>query len=156
MIDAFLNAGIAIANNGFMIKNSPREGRTMFIAAGTGFAGIVGGVASIGAGAAIAATADWSWMLAGTKYVNFHVLFAASMVLRHGRGRDGHAHSRAQFGRPRVVAGELLTATRLRIVGWQAAIVGQRTSRLQPPADAELPIALPAKELPEQPLRREA
>ena len=52
MIDAFLNAGIAIANNGFMIKNSPRENRTMFVAAGAGFAGIVGGAASIAAGGA--------------------------------------------------------------------------------------------------------
>ena len=82
MIDAFLNAGIAIANNGFMIKNSPRENRTMFIAAGTGFAGIFGGVASILAGAAIAASADWSWNAGDIRFVNFHVLFAISMVLR--------------------------------------------------------------------------
>ena len=156
MIDAFLNAGIAIANNGFMIKNSPREGRTMFIAAGTGFAGIVGGVASIGAGAAIAASADWSWMLAGTRYVNFHVLFAASMVLRMAAAVLATRHSRAQFGWARVVAGELLTATRLRIVGWQAAIVSQRAGRSQPPADTDHPANLPAKELPAKPLRRAA
>ena len=82
MIDAFLNAGIAIANNGFMIKNSPRENRTMFIAAGVGFAGIVGGTASILAGAAISMTSEWSWTAFGTRYVNFHVLFAASLLLR--------------------------------------------------------------------------
>jgi MFS family permease len=82
MIDAFLNAGILIANNGFLIKNSPRANRTMFIAAGTGVAGIVGGTASILAGAAIAASMDWSWAFRGSQYVNFHVLFAASLVLR--------------------------------------------------------------------------
>jgi len=82
MIDAFLNAGIAIANNGFMIKNSPQENRTMFIAAGTGFAGMVGGATSIIAGALLAASDEWSMMLGDWQLVNFHVLFGVSVVLR--------------------------------------------------------------------------
>ncbi len=97
MIDAFLNAGITIATNGFMIKNSPRESRTMFIAAGTGFAGIVGGAASILAGLLIAASSDWSWTLGGTMYVNFHVLFAVSHGAAHGGRRAGDAGERAGF-----------------------------------------------------------
>ena len=84
MIDAFLNAGIAIANNGFMIKNSPRENRTMFIAAGTGFAGIVGGVASIVAGAGIAATMDWSWTPRGYRVCQF----SCAVFCEHGVATD--------------------------------------------------------------------
>jgi MFS family permease len=115
MIDAFLNAGIAIANNGFMIKNSPRENRTMFIAAGAGFAGVLGGVASIVAGAAIATSADWSWMLGDTQFVNFHVLFAISMVLRLSAAVLATQVSEPSSTGTRVVAGELLLATRMRI-----------------------------------------
>jgi MFS-type transporter involved in bile tolerance (Atg22 family) len=115
MIDAFLNAGILIANNGFMIKNSPREYRTMFIAAGTGFAGIVGGVASIVAGAAIAATDDWSWTFRGAQYVNFHVLFAASMLLRLASAVLATWIREPSSAGARAVAGELWIATRVRV-----------------------------------------
>jgi MFS family permease len=126
MIDAFLNAGITIANNGFMIKNSPREDRTMFIAAGTGFAGIVGGVASIAAGAAIAATDGWSLWLAGTKYVNFHVLFAASMMLRLASAVLATRVREPASAPARVVAVELLVATRLRVQALQTVLIGRR------------------------------
>lgn len=141
MIDAFLNAGIAIANNGFMIKNSPRENRTMFIAAGTGFAGVVGGAASILAGAVIAASSDWTWNWHGTTYVNFHVLFAASMVLRLVSAALATLISEPSSASTAVVAGEVLMATRLRIRSWQMTFVRRQlepsppaTIRLQTPA----------------------
>jgi hypothetical protein len=82
MIDAFLNSGITIANNGFLLKNSPRENRTMFIAAGTAFAGLVGGITSIAAGALLTAAADWQFDWHGTQWINYHAAFAASLVLR--------------------------------------------------------------------------
>jgi len=82
MVDAFLNSGITIANNGFLLKNSPRENRTMFIAAGTAFAGLVGGVTSIGTGAALAATCDWRLDWRGAEWINYHWAFGASLVLR--------------------------------------------------------------------------
>jgi len=82
MIDAFLNSGITIANNGFLLKNSPRENRTMFIAAGTAFAGLIGGITSIAAGAALAATRDWSLDWHGAQWINYHCAFGASLVLR--------------------------------------------------------------------------
>ena len=59
IIDAILNAGIAIANNGFMLKNSPASNRTMFIAAGTAMAGLIGGITSIAAGAVLSAASGW-------------------------------------------------------------------------------------------------
>ena len=122
MIDAFLNAGILIANNGFLIKNSPRENRTMFVAAGTGFAGLVGGLASIVAGAAIAATDGWSYVLAGTTYVNFHVMFGISLMLRLTAAGLATRISEPTSATTRVVATELIWTTRLRIHGVQVAL----------------------------------
>jgi MFS family permease len=129
MIDAFLNAGIAIANNGFMIKNSPRENRTMFIAAGTGFAGVVGGTASIVAGAAIAASDDWSLVMHGATYVNFHVLFAISLVLRLVSAVLATRVREPSSAGARQVAGELLLATQLRVRSLHVTLLG-RDARL--------------------------
>ncbi|MGH7128311.1 MAG: MFS transporter, partial [Planctomycetaceae bacterium] len=116
MIDALLNAGIAIANNGFMIKNSPAENRTMFIAAGTAAAGMAGGVTSVVAGAALWAASDWSVTWGGTLVSNFHVIFAISLVLRLAaavlarRVREPAAHDAVQI----VV--QLFRVTPLRIL----------------------------------------
>jgi MFS family permease len=81
-LDAFLNAGIAIANNGFLIKNSPREDRTMFVAAGTAYAGLVGGVTSIAAGGALALTHGMTIQWRGVVLNNYQILFVASILLR--------------------------------------------------------------------------
>jgi hypothetical protein len=81
-IDAFLNAGITIANNGFLIKNSPRENRTMFVAAGTAYAGLIGGTTSVIAGALLATSDGWSFLFLGTTWSNFQILFAVSIVMR--------------------------------------------------------------------------
>jgi MFS family permease len=155
MIDAFLNAGILIANNGFMIKNSPRENRTMFIAAGTGFAGIVGGAASILAGAAIAATEDWSWTFRGTEYVNFHVMFAISMVLRLASAVLARWIREPSSAGVRAVAGELLIATRLRVRWLQVALAGRQIEQEMP---STIPLRSAQTEVPESPvpLRRSA
>jgi hypothetical protein len=153
-----LNAGILIANNGFMIKNSPRENRTMFIAAGTGFAGIVGGAASIAAGGALAASDQWSIVLAGTEYVNFHVLFAASMVLRLASALLATFIREPTSAATRVVAGEIIVATRVRVRSWQLAIVGQRAS---PTVELRHPVRISSEQAsrtsePQPPLRRAA
>jgi hypothetical protein len=155
MIDAFLNAGIAIANNGFMIKNSPCENRTMFIAAGTGFAGIVGGAASILAGAAIAATEDWSWTFHGTRYVNFHVLFAVSMVLRLVSAVLATQIREPSSAAARVVAVQLLLATRLRVRSLQFVFSGQRRVRVGGPRHDVMSETPEAEAVP-QPMRRAA
>jgi hypothetical protein len=81
-LDQVLNAGIEIANNGFMLKRSPRENRTMFIAAGTAFAGMAGGLTAIVAGAALSATSSWRLGWHGVTLTNFHALFALSVLLR--------------------------------------------------------------------------
>ncbi len=129
MIDAFLNAGITIANNGFMIKNSPTENRTMFIAAGAGFAGAIGGAASIAAGAAVALTDGWSWTFRGMEFANFHVLFALSLLLRLAAAVLATALREPNSTGTRVVAGELLWATRLKIRSLQVLVLRDRAGQ---------------------------
>lgn len=82
MLDALLNAGITIASNGFLLKNSPRQNRSMFIAAGTAVAGIVGGVTAVAAGAALAGLATWSITWGAIPINAFHLMFAVSLLLR--------------------------------------------------------------------------
>jgi hypothetical protein len=82
MLDAVLNAGILIANNGFMIKNSPAENRTMYIAATQALAGVVGGVTSILAGWVMQLLTDFQWTVAGWTIGNFQVMFLTSIALR--------------------------------------------------------------------------
>ena len=82
MLDAVLNAGILIANNGFMIKNSPSENRTMYIAATQAIAGIVGGLTSILAGWIMQLLAGHHWIVAGWTLGHFQVMFLTSIALR--------------------------------------------------------------------------
>lgn len=82
MLDAVLNAGILIANNGFMIKNSPSENRTMYIAATQAVAGMVGGLTSILAGLVMQQLSGHQWTIAGWTLGKFQVMFLASIVLR--------------------------------------------------------------------------
>lgn len=115
MLDAFLNAGILIANNGFMIKNSPQENRTMFIAAGNGFAGLVGGVTSVLAGWVLAMTDSWSAEFHGLRIVNFHVAFAVSLLLRLAAVWLATFIREPQSAGARYVAGQVLAASRERL-----------------------------------------
>ncbi len=82
MLDAVLNAGILIANNGFMIKNSPTANRTMYIAATQAIAGMVGGLTSIFAGLAMELMSGRQWQVASWSLGQFQVMFLTSIVLR--------------------------------------------------------------------------
>jgi MFS family permease len=82
MFDMALNTGIVIANNGFMMKQSPAANRTMFIAAGTAIAGLVGGITSILCGAWLTWLGDWSTVWWGAELNGYHLLFLGSLALR--------------------------------------------------------------------------
>ncbi|MFM7844792.1 MAG: MFS transporter [Planctomycetota bacterium] len=82
MMDAQLNAGINIANQGFMLKYSPQENRTMFLAAGTAVAGMIGGLTAIVAGWWLSRLEGWSVTVLNHEVVGFHLLFLVSAVLR--------------------------------------------------------------------------
>jgi MFS family permease len=82
MLDALLNAGMAIANYGFLLSYSPSENRAMYIAAGTAVAGMVGGVTSIAAGAILQSLDGWDFSFLAIGVSHFHLLFTISVVLR--------------------------------------------------------------------------
>ncbi|QDT34442.1 MFS transporter [Thalassoglobus polymorphus] len=82
MVDAALNAGFAIATNGFLLKNSPSENRTMYIASGTAMAGVVGGITAIMAGAILTQMDGWSVVVNGWTFSEYHLFFLVSLVLR--------------------------------------------------------------------------
>lgn len=82
MLDALLNAGIAIAQHGFLLSYSPSENRAMYIAAGTAIAGMVGGATSIASGFVLRALAGWDFSFLAVGVSHFHVLFSVSVLLR--------------------------------------------------------------------------
>lgn len=82
MLDALLNAGIAIAQHGFLLSYSPSENRAMYIAAGTAIAGMVGGVTSVASGFVLRSLAAWDFSFLAVGVSHFHVLFSVSVVLR--------------------------------------------------------------------------
>ncbi|RLT02282.1 MAG: MFS transporter [Planctomycetota bacterium] len=82
MLDALLNAGIAIAQHGFLLSYSPSENRAMYIAAGTAIAGMVGGATSIGSGFLLRSLAGWDFSFLAVGVSHFHVLFSISLLLR--------------------------------------------------------------------------
>lgn len=82
MLDALLNAGIAIAQHGFLLSYSPSENRAMYIAAGTAVAGMVGGATSVISGAILRSLAAWDFSFLAVGVSHFHVLFSLSVVLR--------------------------------------------------------------------------
>lgn len=118
MIDAMLNAGIAIAHNNFLMKNSPVENRTMFIAAGTAYAGFTGGLASIFAGLMIRFSKGWHVDWLGMEVINYHVLFAVSTLLRLAAGAAAvRVREPASHGTRHVLM-EIMSTTALRYVAW--------------------------------------
>jgi len=82
MFDAALNAGFTISQNGFLLKNSPAENRTMYIAAGTALAGLVGGATSVVAGVILSSLNGWHVDLNGYNFTGFHLMFVISIGLR--------------------------------------------------------------------------
>lgn len=80
--DSMLNAGNAIASNGYMLRLAPRENRSAFIAAITGLAGMCGGVAALLAGVFLKRTAGFAWEGFGRTWNHYQLLFAIGLVLR--------------------------------------------------------------------------
>ncbi|MEO8496774.1 MAG: hypothetical protein ABI614_17025, partial [Planctomycetota bacterium] len=122
MLDALLNAGIAVASSGFLIKNSPQENRTMYIAAGTALAGMVGGITAVGAGAILRGMSGWSMDWGGWTYNGFHMLFAVSLLLRLasiGLARRVHEPNSSST---RHVALQLIGATPFRILSFPVGL----------------------------------
>lgn len=133
MVDAALNAGFAIATNGFLLKNSPAENRTMYIASGTAMAGMVGGGTAIIVGAILAQFQGWTAEFLGREIGPYHVCFAVSLLLRFvavpivSRIHEPSSHETIQ------VVTALVGVTPLRMmrfpVGLYRSMTGQKSSQ---------------------------
>lgn len=129
MFDAVLNAGFAISTNGFLLKNSPAENRTMYIAAGTALAGIVGGITSVVAGAVLAALGDWSWMIGQYEVTPFHLMFVASILCRFvavaavARIQEPHVYETIQ------VVTQLVGVTPIRVLRYPVGLYRNLTAK---------------------------
>jgi hypothetical protein len=71
-----------IAMNGYMLKMAPRENRSMFIAATTALAGVLGGLGSVAGGLFLHQTESFSLLMFGRHWTNYHLLFLLSFFLR--------------------------------------------------------------------------
>jgi len=80
--DGMLNAGLVVAQNGYMMKMAPRENRSMFLASVQGFPGIAAGLTAIGVGVLAKALGGWTTDLAGRTWNKYQLIFAISAVLR--------------------------------------------------------------------------
>lgn len=139
MLDALLNAGIAIANNGFLLKNSPAENRTMYIAAGTALAGVVGGVTSVICGAVLIWTTSWQVSLGGAVFNHFHLLFAVSLVLRVVAALFAFRIHEPQSRSAGEVVMSLVGATPLRLIRFPLGLYRafRKPSDVKPKTDAK-------------------
>jgi hypothetical protein len=122
MFDAALNTGFTISQNGFLLKNSPAENRTMYIAAGTALAGMIGGVTSVLAGVTLSTLGDWHVDLNGYNFTSFHLMFVISIVLRLlslvlvARIQEPHVYETLQ------VVTELVGVTPLRLLRYPVGL----------------------------------
>ncbi len=82
LLDGMLNSGLTVAENGYSMKMSPRENRSMFIAAVRGFAGICGGLAAIAAGVFLQHMSGLSIDLLGRTWNHYHIIFLTSIIMR--------------------------------------------------------------------------
>jgi MFS family permease len=118
MVDAFLNAGITIAQHGFLLSYSPAKNRAMYIAAGTALAGMVGGVTSILSGAALRSLAGWDFSVFTLGVSHFHVLFSVSIVLRLIAAMLVLRIEEPEATRTSEVVAQVWNAAQRRFVGW--------------------------------------
>jgi len=81
-LDNMLNAGQAIAINGYMLKVAPRENRSTFIAARTALTGIAGGIGAIVGGAILRHTQSLAPVFLGREWNHYQLLFLLSFLLR--------------------------------------------------------------------------
>ncbi len=146
MVDMVLNTGIAIANNGFMIKNSPAANRTMYIAAGTAVAGLCGGVTAVVSGFALMLMDDWSLSVGTATFSGFHVLFLISLMLRLvavilvRRVKEPDVHDTVQ------VVTTLIGVTPLRVLRYPVGLYRRTWGSPQSSPDVPVQLTLPVSE----------
>jgi MFS family permease len=112
-----------------LLKNSPAENRTMYIAAGTALAGMVGGVTSVLAGIVLSSLNGWRVDLNGYDFTGFHLMFVISIALRLlslllvARIQEPHVYETMQ------VVTQLVGVTPLRLLRYPVGLYREWSSR---------------------------
>jgi len=75
-------AGFNLAAFTLPLDRSPKEDRSVYLSVFAAVTGLAFFLASVLAGYLSQVLADWSWTLGGMTYLNYHVLFAVSTLLR--------------------------------------------------------------------------
>lgn len=136
ILDSILNAGFVVSINGFMLTKSPPGNRTMFIAAGTALAGLIGGITSVACGILLTFT-DLNTTASGLNLGSYRLLFVASVLLRLVslllaiRVREPDAHG------TRYVFSQLIGATPLRLVRFPVGLFRSGVDEDAPEPDEE-------------------
>ncbi|MFT4558962.1 MAG: MFS family permease [Planctomycetaceae bacterium] len=126
ILDSILNAGFVVATNGFMLTKSPSGNRTMFIAAGTALAGLIGGITSVICGGLLTWT-SLDTVVFGVPLSSYRMLFLVSVLLRLAslllvvRIRESDSHG------TRHVVSQLIGATPLRLIHFPVGLFRTNT-----------------------------
>jgi len=82
LVDGVWNAGLMVANNGYMMKIAPKQNRSMFMASILGLSGICGGMAAVAGGIFLRCFSDFSVDVMGRTWGNYHLLLLVDFFLR--------------------------------------------------------------------------
>lgn len=136
ILDSILNAGFVVATNGFMLTKSPSGNRTMFIAAGTALAGLIGGITSIICGAILTWT-SLDTVVFGVPFSSYRMLFLVSMLFRLGSLLLAVRIRESDSLGTRHVVSQLIGASPLRLIHFPVGLFRMNT----PDDDSETKVA---------------
>ncbi|MFT5323294.1 MAG: MFS family permease [Planctomycetaceae bacterium] len=126
ILDSILNAGFVVATNGFMLTKSPSGNRTMFIAAGTALAGLIGGITSVICGGLLTWT-SLDTVVFGVPFSSYRMLFLVSMVLRLASLFLAVRIRESDSLGTRHVVSQLIGATPLRLIHFPVGLFRMNT-----------------------------
>ena len=82
LLDNMLNTGLFVSQNTYLLRQSPKANRPLYIAAVMATSGLCGAAGSFVSGQWLEVIGDRSWHFWGTDWNRFHVVFAISALLR--------------------------------------------------------------------------
>ncbi len=82
LLDNMLNTGMFVSQNTYLLRQSPKENRPLYIAASMATAGLCGSAGSFVSGQWLEMVGGRTWTFFGTEWNRFHVVFAISAILR--------------------------------------------------------------------------
>jgi MFS family permease len=118
--DGMLNGGVMLSIHGMLLRSTPRQNRTMYIAAANFVSiGVIAGLAPIIAGRLIDfLNARWAWDGLGVHITGYHVVFFGSAFLRFGAYPLAKRVREPRAVPLKVVIRQIRSRTTLGVVRW--------------------------------------